>query len=44
MVKKTQEVNAEEDKLDARLAELLHLMHRTHLTLAPSPSPYPSPR
>lgn len=31
MVQKTQEVSTEEDRLDARLAELLHLMHRKQL-------------
>ncbi|HZR49108.1 MAG TPA: hypothetical protein VFB06_06290 [Streptosporangiaceae bacterium] len=40
MVQKTQEANTEEDRLDARLAELLHLMHRTHLAVA-EPEPVP---
>lgn len=40
MVQKTQEVDTEEDRLDARLAELLHLMHRTHLAVT-EPTPVP---
>jgi hypothetical protein len=32
MVQNTQEVAVEEEQLDARLAELLHLMRREHLT------------
>jgi len=40
MVQKTPEVSTEEDRLDARLAELLHLMHRTQLaTSEPKPVP-----
>lgn len=31
MLNNTQEVAAQEEQLDARLAELLHLMHREHL-------------
>jgi hypothetical protein len=41
MVQKTQEVSTEEDRLDARLAELLHLMHRTHLAVD-EPQPVPA--
>ncbi len=33
MLSDTQEVVAEEEQLDARLAELLHLMHRKHLAI-----------
>ncbi len=33
MLSDTQEVAAEEEQLDARLAELLHLMHREHLAI-----------
>lgn len=31
MVQGAEEITAEEEALDARLAELLHVMHREHL-------------
>jgi hypothetical protein len=40
MVQKTPEVDTEEDRLDARLAELLHLMHRKQLAVT-EPKPVP---
>jgi hypothetical protein len=37
MVQGTQEITAEEEQLDARLAELLHVMHREHVALEQAP-------